>query len=72
MSVLHHVLIRCDSCNFTREQLAVIDEAGEDCLLFNKLDEVRQQLRENPRQCGCGQKYYATYSASVIEQHLNQ
>jgi len=68
-NILHHVLIRCDRCNFTREQLGVVDVRGEDCNLFNKLDEVKRELRDNPRYCDCGEKLRATYSASVIEQH---
>jgi len=68
-SIMHHVLVRCDKCQFNREQLAVIDAKGEDCNLFAKLDEVKRDLRDNPRYCDCGEQLHATYSASVIEQH---
>jgi len=69
---MHHVLVRCDKCQFNREQLAVIDEAGEDCLLFLEWERMRRELLESPRYCDCGEKLHATYSASVYEQQLSE
>lgn len=67
--ILHHVLIRCDKCQFNHEMRAVADEVGEDCVLFLEWERMRRELRESPRYCDCGEKLHATYSASVTEQH---
>lgn len=66
---LHYVLVSCNKCNHHHEHLAVIDDAGEDCNLFDKLDQVKRDLRENPRFCECGERLLAMYSSSVIDQH---
>lgn len=66
---MHYVLVRCDKCNWNHEQIAVVDEKGEDCNTYEKMDEVRRDLNQNPRHCDCGEKLYATVSESVVEQY---
>jgi hypothetical protein len=63
--IIHHVLVRCDKCNWNHEQIAVLDERGEDINVYEKLADVRRELQSEPRYCGCGHKLYATVSNTV-------
>ncbi len=51
---MNFVVIRCNACDFNHEQLAVIDEAGEDCKVNDKRDEISASLSQTPRLCDCG------------------
>ena len=56
---INYVLVVCDKCNFVSSQIAVVDEVGEDCNLFEKLADVRRGLIQDQSKCDCGGRHYA-------------
>lgn len=60
---ISYVIVRCEQCRETVEQIAVVDDLGEDVNLFERLVEVRSELKG--RECQCGYRLHATFSPCV-------
>lgn len=62
---ISYVIVRCEQCRETVEQIAVVDDLGEDVNLFERLVEVRSELKGRECQCQCGYRLHATFSPCV-------